>query len=324
MRASALIHAGYGRILAAGGSADEYVNKIREAEMLVGESIDASLQVTLKAVLCHALRLSGRMIDALVINIEALNRAHEVGQFDHQMLGFDIEPWLLAMRGQTLVMLGRGDEAREYLDRVLAIDSARLDAISHVIPNLAYVDLAWINADAQLAERHAERAFSMAMTKGTPYLRVYAQACRGLSHIVGGRYDEASKDLSDVLGFARRRKAGLENEARILADLANAYRMKGDFASAISTATEAISVATARHTRIAECLARIVLAKALCASAGASQGADADQELNRAEALVQETGVVIFAPLIQAAREKLSGTPEQFSNSVNIRFVGSG
>jgi class 3 adenylate cyclase/tetratricopeptide (TPR) repeat protein len=324
VRANALIHAGYGRILAAGGSADEYVNKIREAEILAGESIDASLQVTLKAVLCHALRLSGRMMDALAINIEALERAHEIGEFDRQMLGFDVEPWLIAMRGQTLVMLGRGDEARGYLDRVLEIDAARLDAISHVIPNLAYVDLAWATGDVQLAERHAEQAFSLAIRSGSPYLRVYAQACRGLSYIVAGRFDEASKDLIDILAFARRRKAGLENEPRILADLANAYSMRGEFAAAISAATEAVNIATARHTRVAECLARIVLAKALCASANTSENGEAEQELNRAEALVNEIGVVIFMPHIQAARAKLAGAPEQFGNSANIRCVGSG
>ena len=119
MRANALIHATYGRILGASGSADEYVDKIREAEAVAGESIDASLRVTLKAVLCHALRLSGRMIDALVANTEALEHVGEIGKFDRQMLGFDIEPWLIALRGQTLVMLGRGDEARPYLDRVI-------------------------------------------------------------------------------------------------------------------------------------------------------------------------------------------------------------
>ena len=244
MRANALIHAGYGRILGAGRSADEYVDKIREAEAFAGGSIDASLQVTLKAVLCHALRLSGRMIDAVAVNTEALDHVHEVKKFERQMLGFDIEPWLVAMRGQTLVMLGRGDEARPYLDRVIEMDSAQVDAISQVIPHLAYVDLAWVNGDAQLAERHVERALSIAMKSGVPYLRVYAQACRGLSHIIAGRLDEAIKDLVDALGFARRQRAGLEGEARILADLANAYRLKGEFASAVSAATEAITIAT--------------------------------------------------------------------------------
>jgi tetratricopeptide (TPR) repeat protein len=324
VRANALIHAGYGRILGASGSADEYVDKIHEAEALAGVSIDASLKVTLKVVLCHALRLSGRMIDALAVNTEALDHVHEVGQFDRQMLGFDIEPWLIAMRGQTLVMLGRGDEARGYLDRVIEKDSTHLDAISHVIPHLAYVDWAWARGDAQLAERHAERAFSMAMRSGNPYLRVYAQACRGLSHIVAGRLDEAIKDFVDALGFARRRKAGLENEARILADLANAYRLKGDFASAMSAAAEAIAIATARHARIAECLARTVHAEVLFGFAGASESTEAEQELNRADALVQETGVAIFTSLIQDARTKLAGTSDQFGSSADIRFSGSG
>ena len=318
MRANALIHASYGRILGACGSADEYVDKIREAEALAGESIDASLQVTLNAVLCHALRLSGRMIDALAANSKALDRVHEAGKFERQMLGFDIEPWLIALRGHTLVMLGRGDEARSYLDRVIEMDAARVDVTHHVIPHSAYVDLAWANGDAQLAERHAERAFSMAIKSGSPYLRVYAQACRGLSHIVAERLDEAVKDLVDALGFARRRKAGLEGEARILADLANAYRLKGEFASAASYATEAINIATVRHARVAECLARIVHAEALVASVGASESAEADQELNRAGELVQETGVVIFAPLIQSARARLDSIGEPSGQPVMV------
>ena len=61
MRANALIHAAYGRILANGGSADEYVEKIREAKLIADQGNDPSVQITLKAVLSHALRLSGHM-----------------------------------------------------------------------------------------------------------------------------------------------------------------------------------------------------------------------------------------------------------------------
>ena len=317
MRANALLHAGYGRILGASGSADEYVETIREAESLIGESIDASLRVTLRAVLCHALRLSGRMIDALAVNIEALDNVGEVKKFDRQMLGFDIESWLVAMRGQTLVMLGRGDEARLYLDRVFDMDATRIDVTHHVIPSLAYVDWAWATGDVQLAEQHAARAFSMAMKSGSPYLRVYAQACRGLSHIAAGRLDEAVKDLVDALAFARRQKSGLESEARILADLANAYRLKGQFALAVSTATEAITIATMRHARVAQCLAYIVRAEAMFASPSAGEDTEARLDLDRVDTLLQETGVLIFAPLLQAARAKLSGPAEEFISSAN-------
>ncbi len=61
-----------------------------------------------------------------------------------------------------------------------------------------------------------------------------------------------------------------------------------------------------RHARFAECLARIVHAEVLRASAGASENAEAEQELDRAEELVRDTGVVIFAPFIRSARTKLA------------------
>src|SRR5450631_1112456 len=221
IRANALIHAAYGRMLANGGSADEYVEKIREAKAIADQGNDPSVQITLKAVLCHALRLSGHMLEALQMNIEATERAHEIVKFDRQTLGFDVEIWLTVMRGQTLVMLGRGEEARPFLDRILQLEQGAIDALHHVIPSLAYVDLAWAEANAGLAQEHADRAFSLAVKSGNPYLRVYAQACRGLSHIVAGRLTSAIEDLSDALSFARSRKAGLENEPRILADLAN-------------------------------------------------------------------------------------------------------
>jgi adenylate cyclase len=301
MRANALIHAAYGRILANGGSADEYVAKIREAKAIADQGNDPSVQITLKAVLCHALRLSGLMSEALQINTEATDRAHEIVKFDRQTLGFDVEVWLTVMRGQTLVMLGRGEEARPFLDKILQLEPGAIDALHHVIPSLAYVDLAWAEANAGLAQEHADRAFSLAVKSGNPYLRVYAQACRGLSHIIAGRLTSAIEDLSDALGFARSRKAGLENEPRILADLANAYRLNGDSAKAFATVKEAIEVAAARHARVPECLAHIVHADLLTRFGTADQKAEGSRELERAEALMRETGVRLFEAAIHAS-----------------------
>src|ERR1700716_448470 len=299
IRANALIHAAYGRILANGGSADEYVDKIREAKAIADQGNDPSVQITLKAVLCHALRLSGRMLEALQMNIEAMDRAHEIVKFDRQTLGFDIDVWLTVMRGQTLVMLGRGEEARPFLDRILQLESSQVDPIHYGIPSWAYVDLAWAEGNIGLAQEHADRAFSIAMHAGNPYLRVYAQALRGLSHIVAGRLTSAVEDLSDALSFARTRKAGLENEARILADLANAYRLNGDTAAALATVNEAIEIATSRHARVPECLARIVRAAILSHSALHDQAAEAARELNHARELMQQTGSLLFDGLFR-------------------------
>ena len=299
MRANALINSAYGRMLANGGSADEYVERTRKAMALAEGGTDASVQITLKAILCHALRTSGRMSEALQMNTEAMERAHEIVKFDRQTLGFDIEVWLTAMRGQTLAILGRYDEARPFLDRVLQLEEGHVDAIHHVIPSLAYVDIAWAEGNPVLAQTHAERAFSLAVKSGNPYLRVYAQACRGLAHTIAGRLGSAIEDLSSALRFARSRKAGLENEARILADMANAYRLGGDVAAALTTADQAITIAAARHARFPECLARIVRADILSESKAGDQRAAASEERNRAEALMRETGALIFERFIR-------------------------
>jgi tetratricopeptide (TPR) repeat protein len=201
-------------------------------------------------------------------------------------------------------------EARPYLDRIIQLESSQVDALHYGIPSWAYVDLAWAEGNIGLAQQHADRAFSIAVKAGNPYLRVYAQALRGVSHIVAGRLTSAVEDLSDALSFARSRKAGLENEPRILADLANAYRLNGDTAIALTTVDEAIRVATERHARVPECLARIVRADLLLLSASSDQKAEGRQELERARALMQETGAMLFEAFINATNVDIRNTPE--------------
>jgi class 3 adenylate cyclase/tetratricopeptide (TPR) repeat protein len=312
-RANALIHAAYGRILANGGSADEYVARVEEAKVLADAGKDVSVQVTLKAVLCHALWQSGRLVESLELNADALHRASEIGLSERQTLGFDVEHWLLAIRGRALVLRGKPDEARPYLDRLLQMDEGQVDVTHHVMPSMAYVEIARTEGNLTLARQHAERAFSLAVKRGSPYLRVYAQASRGLSHIIAGHLTSAIDDLSDALNFARTRKAGLENEARILADLADAHRRNGDAEIALATANEAIAVATARHTRVPECFARIVRARLLFDSKSDDQEAEARSELHRAEALMLQTGASIYLASIHEVDG--DGSPDSASRS---------
>jgi tetratricopeptide (TPR) repeat protein len=179
------------------------------------------------------------------------------------------------------------------------LESSQVDPVHHVMPSMAYVDIAWADGNVGVAQEHADRAFAIAMKSGNPYLRVYAQACRGLSHIVAGRFTSAIQDLSDALSFARSRKAGLENEPRVLADLANAYRLNGDSAVALSTVDQAIKVATERHARVPECLARIIRADLLLRSTTSDQKAEGRQELERATALMRETGAILFEAFVK-------------------------
>jgi adenylate cyclase len=228
------------------------------------------------------------------MNIEATESADKIVKFDRQMLGFDVELWLTVMRGQTLLMLGRKDEARPFLDRIIHLDADQIDTLHHVIPSWAYVDLAFVEGNIGLAQEHAERAYSLSIKSGNPYMQVYGRACRGVAHMVARRLTSAIQDLSDALSFARLRKAGLEAEPRILADLANAYRLNGDVSTALTTADEAIKVAIERHARIPECLARVTRADLLLRSSDGHRETEGKLEIARSKALMQTTGAVLF------------------------------
>jgi hypothetical protein len=66
----------------------------------------------------------------------------------------------------------------------------------------------------------------------------------------------------------------------------------------LATVDEAIKVATERHARIPERLARIVRANLLLRPATSDQKAEGEQELERARALMRETGAVLFEKFI--------------------------
>jgi adenylate cyclase len=298
VRANALLHAGFGRLLAVRGSADDYCSKVYEAIDLAKSCEDASLEVMLKAGLCHALRLAGRLKPALALNIEASTRAHEINKLHREILGFEIEPWLTTLRGQLLVMLGRFNEARPYLDRVLQMDPMQINASDHAMPSVSYVDLARAKGDASLAELHSQRAIALAVSSGSPYLNTYGRACRGLARLLAGDCIGAVRELKAARDYALQHSSGLEYEPRIVADLADAYRLAGQHDVALQTADESIKISMVRHTRVAECLARIVRAQTL----SLTQGEGLENEIANAEKLLDETGAMIYAPILKALK----------------------
>jgi tetratricopeptide (TPR) repeat protein len=299
MRANAWAHAVYGRNLAVRGSADDYVARTREAVDLAKAANDRGVAAMLQAVLSQAIRFAGHLDEALEANIAATDVAGEISEGDRQRLHLDVDRWLTAMRGQILVLLGRFDEARPFLDRLLQSD---IDPMTLHLVSAAYIDMAWATNDRVLADFHAERAAAIAAETGSPYVRVNALACRGVSHMVAGRFEAAVHDLDKALSFARQRKAGLEGEARILADLANAHRLNGDLASARRFAVEAIKVASARAARVPQCLARIVHAEVLL---GAGDTEQVRLELPKIRALLEETGARLYEPLVDDLATRL-------------------
>jgi adenylate cyclase len=276
MRAITLVTAAYARSLASSGSAADYVAKVDEALALVDPQKHAGLHIVLTTVRCHAHWLAGDLRRALADNDTALAGADKVEEIDQQTLGFRVLTWIKGMRSKILAMMGRFDEARALAMELVEGDEATVDAMHRVLGHGTMTDIAWGQNDTATAATHSDTAHRLAERSGNPYLLVYGRAFKGLGQGVCGELSEATTTISEALRFARTRHAGMENEARMLADLAWVQLRAGLHDRARATAEEAAAVARQRGARIWQAYAEWLLAgpsapafRALLAETGA-------------------------------------------------------
>jgi hypothetical protein len=120
-----------------------------------------------------------------------------------------------------------------------------------------------------------------------------------------GQFGAAAEKLQEAVDFARSARAGLEFEARMLADLADTLYRAGNLDAALQAADEAIAVATRRTDRIAELHATLLRGLVL-ADAGDSRN---DEEIGRlaakAERLLKVSGAAFFEPQMVRLRSHL-------------------
>ena len=142
---------------------------------------------------------------------------------------------------------------------MIAADDVTVDTLHRMLAHGTMVDIAWGRQDAALAAQHGARARDITEKSGIPYLMVYGRAFQALALALQGEHSAATTLLVDALGFARERHAGLENEARILCDLAWVQQRAGLADRARVTAEAAAAVARRRGARIWQAYAEWLL-----------------------------------------------------------------
>ena len=294
--AEILLIAGYGRIIAATGSADDYVEHAERAlSMAAGNSSQRTL---LQAILCQAYGSAGRLREALAAADDALRNIDSLSKFHRQMLGFNAGRWVESMRARILVRMGEFGTARQALAALVANEADHADPAVLFIPHLASVELAWLTGDAASAANHAEQMAEIAARTDNIYVEVYARAGKALATSLAGHHAEAARQLEDTLSFARQARVGLEYEPDILAYLAEIQRLSGRHGEAAGVARTALATATMRRARLAECRASITLAVLLSADPGDGKGAEGQGWQVHAEQLVGSTGAAGYQTLL--------------------------
>jgi class 3 adenylate cyclase/tetratricopeptide (TPR) repeat protein len=307
-RHEALLIAGYGRIVAASGSADDYIRLVREALAVLDAEANPAEALLLNGLLCQASMLAGFVGDALSANSAALDLIDDersgsagvvLGLTVGQMVGFDVPHWMKCLQVRSLVMLGRFSDADERLVRLFQADQADAEPLHQGIPHYYAVELAWFRNDTLAATRHANQVARFAHQAANPYWFVLASFCQGLAASTAGDFVEADGFFQEASDASRRGRAGLEYEPRILAFQADNLMRAGDPRRAGEVAAEAIGVARRKADRLAECHASLVAASA-CLARGDSQ--DAPGLLNRASALIDETGAKAYESMMLRVR----------------------
>jgi adenylate cyclase len=291
-------------IITSGGSADAYVELVKEGLSLLRQDKDIGRIATLNVSLSQAYGWAGMLNEALAANSAAVEGISRIEKFDHQFLGYSVEHWAMGLRGRILVRLGRFEEAEKCFDLLLGIEENLQDPTARLIPHLGYVDLAWCLGDPVLAERHALRLAQITEKHESPYLRVFAFACIGTAKSVAGEFAAAARDFVAALEFLRKTKAAMEYEPEILASLADCHLQSDEPGRAREIAKEAIQIAKQRNARLPECRASITCGEALIAESGVSGVDEAIALFARAEELIQVTGACIYEPLLARARER--------------------
>ena len=322
-RHEAMLIAGYGRIIASNGSADEYIRLVREALAVLDTEANPEEALLLNGLLCQASILAGFVGDALSANSAAFDLIDDerraaagvvLGLTAGQMVGFDVRYWMKCLQVKPLVMLGRFSDADERLARLFQADQADAEPVHQGIPHFSAVELAWFRNDTLAATRHANQVAHFAHQAGNPYWFVVASYCQGLAASIAGDFTEADGFFQQALDASRRGRAGLEFEARILAFQADNLMRAGDPRRAGEVAAEAIAVARRKADRLAECHASLVAAWACLTRSGSQDAGEARGLLNRANALIDETGVKAYDAIMshvraQAGDEKNLASP---------------
>jgi tetratricopeptide (TPR) repeat protein len=246
MSGAILVTVAYGRLLAATGSATEYVGPVTDVLERLDETRNAGLKPVLMAILCHGLRHAGELPRALAANDEAMACLHQLDESTQKTLGLNVGGWVRRMRAQTLAMMGRPDEAPQLLDALIAADAAAVDVLHRLLAHATQIDIASGEGDAAAASRNSEAVTTLAEKSGNPYLLAYGRGYAAIAQSLRGEHEAAARTLTETLADARRRHAGLENEARLLADLAHALMRAGQIERAAAVADEAAEVAR-RH-----------------------------------------------------------------------------
>lgn len=296
-----------GRILqSGGGAADDYVECVLKALSLTPPGRDAGRVAMLNVALSQAYAWAGLLEQGLAANDAAMEGVASIDQFDREFIDFSIEQWVLGIRARLLIRMGRFDDAKECLQKMLSADEGMDDPVIGQIAHHLSVELAACFQNAALAHEHSAKVSKIAQEHRSPYSRVFALWCNGLAEVTRGDLESAQESYSQALDLVMGTRVAVEFETEIRASLAERHYKAGNLDEALVIAKEAVALSQKRSNRLTECRALIVWGGVLRQAADLGSLQRAVALFNQAEQLIKLTGARMYEQALVSERGQLA------------------
>ncbi len=207
-------------------------------------------------------------------------------------------------RGSVLVRAGRASEALGLIGSSIATSDRLNDTMWRVVARSGFSVALLDVGDLAQAEQAARTGLELARrTCGTGEVAMALFAVGRLC-VATGELDEAIAALAESLHLARTANAKTSEEA-VLAELGDAYRLRGELTTAEALCREALLLARERGNDNFEIMASLALARVLLAAAD-GRTAELDELVATADRLVSQNGVAMLRPAVDELRSRVA------------------
>ncbi|MFT5443534.1 MAG: tetratricopeptide (TPR) repeat protein, partial [Myxococcota bacterium] len=302
----AALHGTYACVLGlVDGMSDEYVRHSLEATRLADQTDNRGLQIAERAFLGFACVFAGRLERGLESYLEITGRFKADPALGMEFTGYSPLIGLMTSHAWFLARLGRIEEATEVREEAQRV--AREHGDSEVLTwlQLSGIEIASMRADPAAAHECARIAREAGEESGTPQALFVGLITLGTAHRLQDDWDESVEVLEEavkaVTGGSNRMVEGW-----VRSELSKSLLARGDFGRAKQEAQTAVTVARTQNSRCDEVRAIVALVNTQLQRADATGLAQVDQELARAQALLDETGARFYQPLVHECRARLA------------------
>jgi len=302
-RALAALHATYARFRSLClGDTQASLDLAREGVRLADQAGDAGLRLAVRVALLSALYQGCRTREALEL-AEAMLCEHVPGA---PLFGGSPTVFALAMRGLLQAMSGCPLDGLADVERALGEAEGREPVDSLVTVHSTFIGIATILGDDVMVMKHVQRAVALTASSPSQIVEQWACSFLGQMHLTRDEWDEAVVVLERVVAFQREVLVLGWRLPTDLALLAQAHAGAGNLERARVLAAEAVGLSQARGQRGEEIRAQLARTRVLLRADPAGARNEIEAALARAEALIEETGLISNTPLVHLERAALA------------------